>query len=135
MKAKDLTLRVVNEIEQGKFEIKEVKPYMAYESFIGCILGDAEILRDTGLKDKTGKEIYECDIVVYHDFPEEDWIDDSYISGEVKFVGAKFLVTGELEDELIELHDDVKVIGNIYQNKELLDFAKVNDVCRKLEDM
>ena len=49
MKAKDLVLKVVNEIEEGKFEFNDFKPYMSYESFIGCILADAEILRPTGL--------------------------------------------------------------------------------------
>ncbi|WP_010295949.1 YopX family protein [Clostridium senegalense] len=61
MKAKELTLRVVNEIEEGKFELKEFKPYMTYESFIGCILGEAEILRPTGRKDRNNREIYESD--------------------------------------------------------------------------
>lgn len=61
MKAKDLVLRVVNEIENGKYEIREFKPYMGYESFVGCITGDAEILLPTGIKDEKGNMIYKGD--------------------------------------------------------------------------
>lgn len=61
MKAKDLILKIVNEIDKGKYEILEFKPYMAYESFIGCILADAEILLPTGIKDKNRNMIYQGD--------------------------------------------------------------------------
>jgi len=135
MKAKGLTLKVVNEIENGKFEIKEFKPYMSYESFIGCIVPEAEILRPTGLKDKNEKEIYEGYIVEIGDFIYS-----------IKFeIGSFMLVRCSDETDmyaefdncwnddvypLCQLHwesnadEDIlyncEIIGNIYQNPELL---------------
>jgi uncharacterized phage protein (TIGR01671 family) len=106
MKAKDLKLRVVNEIEEGIFEVKEFKPYMNYESFVGCILADAEILSPTGLKDKNGIDIYEGDIIIprYNGFS----------AFEVKFEKGKFNVSDFKTDSC-------EVIGDIYQNKYLLE--------------
>ena len=112
MKANDLVLRVVNEVEEGKFEIKEFKPYMSYESFIGCILADTEILRPTGLKDRNGKEIYEGDIIE----TDEYWIDNRYF----------------LKKEIQVIYDIRKcnklrpciIIGNIYENPDLVQQVK-----------
>ena len=129
MKANDLVLRVVNEIEEGKFEIKEFKPYMSYESFIGCILADTEILRPTGLKDRNGKEIYEDDIVAYPDSCEPvgySYERDEFCNfGKVVWVEeyARFDVTNrnDVDSEDVWDPDEIEVIGNIYENPELLD--------------
>lgn len=113
MKAKDFTLRVVNEIDEGKFEIKEFKPYMSYESFIGCILGDAEILRPTGLNDKNGKEICEGDIVSDGDFNYEVY---QHNSGQWK--AGQFSLWEYISDD--ETENCWEIVGNIYQDPNLL---------------
>ena len=129
MKANDLVLRVVNEIEEGKFEIKEFKPHMEYESFISCILADTEILRPTGLIDRNGKEIYEHDIVAYSDSCESigySYERDEFCNyGKVVWVEeyARFDVTNrnDVDSEDVWDPDEIKIIGNIYENPELLD--------------
>lgn len=74
-----------------------------------------ELMQFTGLKDKNGKEIYEGDVV--------------QVGGhvmDVRWVGAGFwLVKPELSD--VELHQNtaknIEVIGNIYENPELVEEA------------
>lgn len=76
----------------------------------------SELMQFTGLKDKKGKEIYEGDIVKF---------DDGEIVEVVLFCGA-FMPKLE-KGQCVKINYDAKpvwqdgeVIGNIYENKELL---------------
>ncbi len=69
------------------------------------------LMQYTGLKDKNGKEIYEGDIVNYH---------KSDIEGNVvtfKY-GMFYLINDSLHHYFCS--GNLEVIGNIYENKELL---------------
>jgi hypothetical protein len=77
---------------------------------------DLEIMQFTGLHDKNGKEIYEGDIVQW-----EDTVDDGYgcgyltkIQEEVIFGGGAYNPISTMPSKYFE------VIGNIYENPELL---------------
>lgn len=82
-------------------------------------IDEATIGQFTGLRDINGKDIYEGDIldVNYAD-------EDSYL--EVRFVRGvfAFLWNGDLDDEFpcnAPTHEWAKVIGNIYDNPEMID--------------
>ncbi len=93
--------------------------YDVYESTVGQF---------TGLTDKNGKKIFEGDIVhVLGNQQVEDWKHVNYI-GSVAFLDAGFcVIDGTIEDhglrryQLPRLDFDLEVIGNIYDNPELLE--------------
>lgn len=83
----------------------------------------------TGLKDKNGKEIYEGDIVLYEDWEmaTENGRGDMFINkGIIEYNESNccFNITEKQtidnSDVLFEDTDCIEVIGNIYDNKELL---------------
>ena len=94
--------------------------------FEGKILGvnekidEIELMQSTGLKDKNGKEIFEGDIVDYKGRKAVVKWHGSYASFIYRFVD-------ELQERVSEWHPlflayyHFEVIGNIYENKELLD--------------
>lgn len=85
------------------------------------------LMQFTGIKDKNGKEIYEGDILKYR-FEDKEEI-NSLSTGIVEVIWSDlslgFRVTDHDEHYTFEIWDDpemweFEVIGNIYENKELL---------------
>lgn len=79
----------------------------------------------TGLKDKNGKEIWEFDIVKAPllDPIFGDIIKDSFCNAEITFNKGSFVVSYYKRDRniyLSDLCDKIEVIGNIFDNKDLL---------------
>ena len=84
-------------------------------------LKDFILVQFTGLKDKNGKEIYEGDIIINR------FVGQSKIC-LVKYKDASFQIEyqGDIDPILdwvgvaVDTTEDLEVIGNIYENKELL---------------
>ncbi|MBZ1352629.1 YopX family protein [Streptococcus sp. LPB0406] len=106
---------------------------------------DIHLMQSTGLKDKNGKEIFEGDILKFNDEWNE-YCHEGYVDGSVEGVNYVEVVKGEacfefgktrypesslfihMEDEHLsfaELVNDkdfeFEIIGNIYENPELLE--------------
>lgn len=79
----------------------------------------------TGLTDKTGKDIYEGDIVKAPllDPIFGDIIKDAFCNAEIKFNKGSFAVSYYKREHNIyisDLYDKIEVIGNVFDNTELL---------------
>lgn len=75
------------------------------------------IERDTGLKDKNGKEICEGDIMRYDAIDYQVLWSNYYASFETKRINSEFLNEGLTLHFLARVG---RVIGNIHENPELL---------------
>lgn len=94
-------------------EEKQLRGYVKYQ--------DVELMQYTGLKDANGKDIYEGDIISFGDN-----------KGVVFYKHAKFRIkyryhnncdcSCDCYEDLSEVlyYNKVQIIGNVYENKELL---------------
>lgn len=74
---------------------------------------EIELMQLTGLKDNDGIEFYEKDIV--RDIDSEEL-------GVVEYDEGQFRVSyNDVSEQLWEIDKDLQIIGNIYENPELLE--------------
>lgn len=83
----------------------------------------------TGLKDKNGKKIYEEDIIKALFYGKE-------VIGKIEFLNGAFTLTNSaVSDNQVFIFEELEVIGNIYDNPEVLKKRsknKLNRPCIKL---
>lgn len=82
---------------------------------------EIELMQFTELKDKNGKEIYEGDIVKFTITNGFDYVVDEY--GAVTYKQGAFFIVKDFAEYLISYvyTKEVEVIGNVYENHELLE--------------
>ena len=88
------------------------------ENIKGQISKNIELMQFTGLKDKNGKEIYEGDVIkikIHSNMEAEPQL--------VRYYKHTFLPFGIAQDNE-NLNSSCEVIGNIYENKDLLKGVK-----------
>ena len=79
---------------------------------------DIELMQSTGLVDKNGKEIFEGDIVK---MSKDVYSEPTYYEVVRQYGGAYRLESKQHGCELWLRHTDCEVVGNIYENRELLE--------------
>ena len=117
--------------EEGKVMYYSVYPFkddtllLSYDGFAfdEVPASDFIVMQSTGLKDKSGKEIFEGDIVKYeagcNTVTEEVVYDKNFAGFGVRDADTDIIFTfGELAEDVD--FSSLEVIGNIYQNPELL---------------
>ena len=118
--------KTVGELENPTGEMVEWDYIKESDYLIDGINGKYPIMQYTGLKDKNGKEVYTGDILKLEDCGEAlyevKYFDYVYAYGVERINPQK----GDwIDKRLEELYSEgIEVIGNIYENKELLEIRK-----------
>lgn len=79
---------------------------------------NATIMQSTGLVDKNGKEIFDGDVVK---MSKDVYSEPTYYEVVRHYGGGYRLESKQHGCELWLRHTDCEVVGNVYENKELLD--------------
>lgn len=88
-------------------------------------LDEALITEFVGLHDRTGKEMYEGDVVRFdhEDGPVEAVVEHMVSDDESMWISGlclRFLRNLDEEEIPTDFHPDITIIGNVWQNPELL---------------
>jgi len=126
-KVKEMFYNVQNSFHSlGDKEYDRMKRYRDYHGF-NEVLEDVKnrrliLMQYTGLKDKNGREIYEGDIIAKE--RNDKRYKNNFYENSIKVVeyfSNRFSFKEEWEaDDLVTIVDNYVVIGNIFENPELL---------------
>lgn len=107
-------LDIVSAVETINFHEKTVEVFF-YDNLDNVPFNFDEVtfIYNTGYKDKSGNYIYTGDIVVHNNL--------RYIANKKTEEEFYYLTRGRNRCRLSNMDDDYTVIGNIYENKELLE--------------
>lgn len=119
--------------EEGEVMYYDVYPFkdgtllLSYDeiAFDEVPASDFILMQSTCLFDKNGNEIFEGDIVKFSDCDDDVYVtpavwDKNYACFGVSFSG-KYPVSFDYLEEFYTELKDIEVVGNIYENKELLE--------------
>jgi uncharacterized phage protein (TIGR01671 family) len=114
---REFKFRVWDDVNMFAFDFNDVRIGILDPTGYG--VSEPVIMQYTGLKDKNGKEIYEGDVIQY-----KDTINNGYRDIEVtrkeKVAYGLGCFSGGFEESLASVRKKSIVIGNIYENPELI---------------
>lgn len=93
------------------------------------------LIQSTGLKDKNGVEIFEADVVKVSDGGNEEdsyisvvknYADEGYPAFDIEAPSSWYYESNVLSTITCGEYETIEVIGNIYENPELLEKANEN---------
>lgn len=105
-------------------DVEEIHFYKGEFDFIGdaitwmCKSNDCVLMQSTGLRDKGGKEIFEGDVVK---MAKNVYSEPTYYEVVRYRGGAYRLESKRYVCELWLRHTDCEIVGNIWENPELLE--------------
>lgn len=101
---------IILEHEQSGYDFYEIDLNL-YDN----MTDDYHIMQYTGLRDRNGIEIYEGDIVI-----GLRRIYDDYFHEKVTYLNGCYMFGGFNAHEYFNKHQQIEVIGNVYDNPDLL---------------
>jgi uncharacterized phage protein (TIGR01671 family) len=84
---------------------------------------DCVLMQSTGLRDKFGTDIYEGDVIsarVHDGGIDKDVTEKVYWDDEYACFGPFMHIMDFAEDRWIDVASNIRIIGNIYENPELV---------------
>lgn len=123
-RAWDKKTKLMNDVTVIDFENEEVYyKHWRYGHSEAIAFSDIELLQSTGLKDKNDVEIFEGDIVVFNDESDDKYIVCKFLSCfGIRFSDVGFVEFSTMFDGSISTEDAFTVLGNVFEDKELLDY-------------
>ncbi|MBF0724998.1 hypothetical protein IR166_04850 [Enterococcus faecalis] len=126
------TMRFNNEIViwSGQVYINEKKKLDSRIKGYSCL--PKHLMQSTGLKDKNGVEIFEADVVKVSDGGNEEdsytsmvknYADEGYPAFDIEAPSSWYYESNVLSTIMGGDYETIEVIGNIYENPELLEKA------------
>lgn len=112
--------------DKEMIDVEEIYFYNGEFDFIGdaitwmCKSDDCVLMQSTGLTDKNGKEIFEGDVVK---MAKNVYSEPTYYEVVRHRGGAYRLESKQYGCELWLRHTDCEIIGNIYENPELVEVS------------